>query len=189
MLDKCNVVFLVHVFFFTSRFNKKTWGGKGVHFLFLCTVQYLALPCTVQYLALPCTVQYLALPCTVQYLALPLTHFSLETPKRVICKQCIPILQCLIWIFTVCKQFSYLSLEIFKPHSLTYLKLAGISGSVGCASDWWSGGCEFDPAGSGNILSWRLIVNYFLRSFSPFRRFKEGSCQFLTKECAQVLVA
>ena len=25
------------------------------------------------------------------------------------------------------------------------------------------------PAGSGNILSWRLIMKYFLRSFSPFR--------------------
>ena len=25
------------------------------------------------------------------------------------------------------------------------------------------------PAEVGNILSWRLIMNYFLRSFSPFR--------------------
>ena len=41
------------------------------------------------------------------------------------------------------------------------------------------------PAEVGNILSWRLIVKYFLRSFSPFRRFKKGSCQFLAKECAQ----
>ena len=44
------------------------------------------------------------------------------------------------------------------------------------------------PTGSGNILSWRFITRYFLRSFSPFRRFKKGSCQFLAKECAQVLV-
>ena len=44
------------------------------------------------------------------------------------------------------------------------------------------------PAGSDNILSWRLIMKYFLRSFSPFRRFKKGSCHFLAKECAQVLV-
>ena len=41
------------------------------------------------------------------------------------------------------------------------------------------------PAEVGNILSWRLIMKYFLRSFSPFRWFKKGSCQFLTKECAQ----
>ena len=34
-------------------------------------------------------------------------------------------------------------------------------------------------------LSWRLIMKYFLRSFSPFRWFKKGSCQFLAKECAQ----
>ena len=41
------------------------------------------------------------------------------------------------------------------------------------------------PAEVGNILSWRLIMKYFLWSFSPFRWFKKGSCQFLAKECAQ----
>ena len=41
------------------------------------------------------------------------------------------------------------------------------------------------PAEVGNILSWRLIMKYFQRSFSPFRWFKKGSCQFLAKECAQ----
>ena len=44
------------------------------------------------------------------------------------------------------------------------------------------------PAEVGDILSWRLIVKYFLRSFSPFRWFKKGSCQFLAKECAQYLL-
>ena len=39
------------------------------------------------------------------------------------------------------------------------------------------------PAEVGNILLWRLIMKYFLRSFSPFRWFKKGSCQFLAKEC------
>ena len=41
------------------------------------------------------------------------------------------------------------------------------------------------PAEVGNILSWRLIMKYCLRSFSPFRWFKKGNCQFLAKECAQ----
>ena len=40
------------------------------------------------------------------------------------------------------------------------------------------------PAEVGNILSWRLIMKYFLRSFFPFCWFKKGSCQFLAKECA-----
>ena len=31
------------------------------------------------------------------------------------------------------------------------------------------------PARSGNILSWRLIMKYFLPSFSPFRWFRKGS--------------
>ena len=39
------------------------------------------------------------------------------------------------------------------------------------------------PAEIGNILSWRLIMKYFLRSFSLIRWFKKGSCQFLAKEC------
>ena len=38
------------------------------------------------------------------------------------------------------------------------------------------------------LFSWRLIMKYFLWSFSLFRWFKKGSCQFLSKECAQVLV-
>ena len=41
------------------------------------------------------------------------------------------------------------------------------------------------PPEVSNILSWRLIMKYFLRSFSPFHWFKKGSCQFLAKECAQ----
>ena len=41
------------------------------------------------------------------------------------------------------------------------------------------------PTEVRNILSRRLIVKYFLRSFSPFHWFKKGSCQFLEKECAQ----
>ena len=32
------------------------------------------------------------------------------------------------------------------------------------------------PAEVGNILPWRLIMKYFLRSFSPFYWFKKGSC-------------
>ena len=43
-------------------------------------------------------------------------------------------------------------------------------------------------ARSGNISLWRLIMKYFLWSFSPFCCFKKGSCQFLAKECAQILV-
>ena len=39
-------------------------------------------------------------------------------------------------------------------------------GSAGCSSDWWSGGCGFDPSPVGNILSWRSITKYFIGSFS-----------------------
>ena len=41
------------------------------------------------------------------------------------------------------------------------------------------------PAGSATFFRGDLIMKYFLQSFSPFRWFKKGSCQFLAKECAQ----
>ena len=65
-----------------------------------------------------------------------------------------------------------------KISGLGSLQKQGSGCSVGCASDWWSGGCGFDPRRVGNILSWRLIMRYFLRSFSPFRWFRKVSCQF-----------
>ena len=65
------------------------------------------------------------------------------------------------------------------------LQLAGLTGSVGCAPDWWSEGCGFNPIWDGNILSWRFVLKFFLLSFSPFHWFKKGSCQFLAKECVQ----
>ena len=35
--------------------------------------------------------------------------------------------------------------------------------------------------GSGNILSWRLVIKLFLLSFSPYHWFTHGSCQLLAK--------
>ena len=40
----------------------------------------------------------------------------------------------------------------------------------------------------GNILSWRLIMKYFLRSFYPFRWFEKGSCQFSGERMGTILV-
>ena len=56
---------------------------------------------------------------------------------------------------------------------------------IGCMSDWWSGGCGFDPHRVCNIFSWRFDHEIFSQSFSPFHWFKKGSCQFPAKECAQ----
>ena len=86
-------------------------------------------------------------------------------------------------IFTSC-------IHLYSMHTLGNIIVsdfspAGLSGSVGCAPVWWSGGCWFDPCWVGSILPWRLIVKYFLQSFSPFCWFKVGGCQFMAKECAQ----
>ena len=44
------------------------------------------------------------------------------------------------------------------------------------------------PTGSGNILSWKLIMKYFLRWSSPSADSKRAVCPFLVKECAHVLI-
>ena len=41
------------------------------------------------------------------------------------------------------------------------------------------------PSGSATFFGGDLIMKYFLRSFSPIHLFKQGSYQFLAKECAQ----
>ena len=41
------------------------------------------------------------------------------------------------------------------------------------------------PAVSATFFRGDLIMKYFLQSFSSFRWFKKGGCQFLAKECAQ----
>ena len=41
------------------------------------------------------------------------------------------------------------------------------------------GGRGFNPAEVSNILLWRLIMKYFLRSFSPFRRFRSARKSYL----------
>ena len=102
-----------------------------------------------------------------------LTHFSLETPKRVNGKSADPDqmpqnlgsdqgIHCLL----------------SQPRWLSWMRRPTGDQEVAGST----------PAEVGNILSWRLIVKYFLRSFSPFRWFKKGGCQFLAKECAQYLL-
>ena len=61
-------------------------------------------------------------------------------------------------------------------------------GSVGCASNWWSGGNGFDTPWVLQHSFWRLIMKYLLGSFFPFFWLKKGSCQFLVKECEEILV-
>ena len=80
----------------------------------------------------------------------------------------------------------YTEQTILEPPSYESRKLASVGQLDAHPTD------DQEVAGStprrvGNILSWRWIMNYFLRSFYPFRWFKKGSCQFLAKECAQYL--
>ena len=69
----------------------------------------------------------------------------------------------------------YVCMYVYRPRWLSWMRRPTGDQEVAGST----------PAEVGNILSWRLIMKYFLRSFSPFRWFKKGSCQFLEKECAQ----
>ena len=62
------------------------------------------------------------------------------------------------------------------------LHMPALVAHMDAPSNWRPGGRGFNPAEVGNILSWRLIMKYFLQSFSPVRWLKKGSCQFLAKE-------
>ena len=51
---------------------------------------------------------------------------------------------------------------------------AGLGGSVGCSSDWWSGGRGFNPRWVGNILSWRFDHEIFSTVILSFPLIQEG---------------
>ena len=87
----------------------------------------------------------------------------------------------------ICWCFIATMMSSFFTEILWQTSLAGLSGSVGCVSNLWSGGHSSIPTWFSNILSCRLIMKYFLWSFSPFRWFKKGSCQFLAKELVNCL--
>ena len=56
-----------------------------------------------------------------------------------------------------------------------------------CRPQWLrrSGGYGFNPCPVATFFCGDLIMKYFLQSFSPFRSFTKGSCQFLVKEYTQ----
>ena len=74
------------------------------------------------------------------------------------------------------------------PHPFP-TNIAGLGGSLRCASNWWSGGCRFDPLWVWQHSLAKMYHEILLWSFSSFTWFKKNCCQFLEKECAQVLVS
>ena len=66
--------------------------------------------------------------------------------------------------------------------------VAGLSGSVGCASDWWSGGCGFDLCRVGNILSWRFDHEIFSTVILSLLLIQEGQLSVSGKRMCTLLV-
>ena len=54
------------------------------------------------------------------------------------------------------------------------LGAAGLGGSVGCASDWLSRVCGFDPRRVGSILSWRFDHEIFSTVILSLSLIQEG---------------
>ena len=65
---------------------------------------------------------------------------------------------------------------------------AGLGGSVGCTSDWWSGGCGFDPKWVGNILSWRFDHEIFSMVIFPLPLIQEGQLSISGEGMYTILV-
>ena len=61
-------------------------------------------------------------------------------------------------------------------------------GSVGCASDWWSGGSGFDPRQIGNILSWRTDHEIISMVILSFPLIQEGQLSVSGERMCTILV-
>ena len=69
------------------------------------------------------------------------------------------------------KHWFVMCLFIMRPASVDQSNAHPVGDQVACSI----------PAGSGNILSLRLIMKYFLQSFSPFHCFKKAVVIFWRK--------
>ena len=65
---------------------------------------------------------------------------------------------------------------------------ADLGVSVGCASDWWSGGCRFDPSQVSNILSWRFDHEIFCKVILSLPLIQEGHLSVSGKRMCTILV-
>ena len=99
---------------------------------------------------------------------------KLSTVERVfliLCKYC-----------QVSRKAMYLELRY------SYYLLAGLGGSVRCASDWWSGDCGFDPRRVGNILSWRFDHETFSTVILSLPLIQEGQLSVSGERMCTMLV-
>ena len=66
--------------------------------------------------------------------------------------------------------------------------IAGLVGSVGCTSDWWSGGNRLDPHLVGNILSWRFDHEIFSTVILSLPLIQEGQLSISGQRKCTMLV-
>ena len=105
------------------------------------------------------------------------SHFLWNDPLGLTCQLELGFMQAFrqILLTKQCKPWSNCSLgavwagfTLFTIQPVLYTHIimfrfsgASLGGSVGCASDWWSGGCWLDPRWVGNSHSWRFDHEIF----------------------------
>ena len=66
--------------------------------------------------------------------------------------------------------------------------LASLGGSVGCMSDWLSGGYGLEPCWVGNILSWRFNHEIFSTVILSLPLIQEGQLSVSGERMGTILV-
>ena len=76
----------------------------------------------------------------------------------------------------------------FYCNSHNFIEDTGLGGSVGCASDWWSGGCGFKPHQVDNILSWIFDHEIFSTVILSLPLIQEGQLSVSCERMRTILV-
>ena len=111
------------------------------------------------------------------------------------------VLKCLCEVILSIHVFMY-KVSLLSTHNIRFYEeleklsqnyhqiLVGLGGSVGCASEWWSAGCGFDPHRVSNILSSRFDHEIFSSHSHPFSDSRRAFVSFWQKNvhntCSQL---
>ena len=86
--------------------------------------------------------------------------------------------------------FLFIKLSTGNDRSLILYKHVrpALVAQLDAPSDWRPGVAGSTPIEVGNILSWRLIMKYYLRSFFPLPLIQEGQLSVSGKRMCAILV-
>ena len=177
--------------YFLQSFSPFSWFKKGSCQLWFSGLWFFKFACAVPYLGY----RHEVFPWNYLKVSTTMPVNSKGSGKTVLMRRltwvfagCLcnkyPFLICwLIWFtYNICTQ----NVKMFWLFSILVLKFEGLHSSEECSSDWWSGR-RFDPYWVWQYSFAEIDHEIFFNSQSVLSA-DLRSCQFLAKECAQVLV-